>query len=141
MSNLVNTLTIIAGIVTSLSIIFGFFIKYFYEPWERRKAQAVEERQKERLEQEKRYHDKMIEVSKEQNQPILEFIEKMQEFMLHSNYDRKNLNSIAERNSKTLEEHDAILDNHTERLIVLESQRDGITQTVAYKEEYGKENE
>lgn len=139
--SLLEYLTLAAGIVSPLVLILGAGYQYLIKPWEKRKAKEVEKAQKERLAQDKEYQNKMLEITREQMSPILKVLEELKAITVESNYDRKNLNSIAKENKEAIKEHDERLDDHDMRLIVLETNYSGGHQTVTYKEKYGNRKE
>lgn len=139
--SLVEYLTLVAGIVSPLVLILGFGYQYFIKPWEKRKAKEVEKAQQERLRQDKEYQDKMLEIARKQIEPIHEILADIKEITVDSEYDRKHLNEVAKENTKRLEKAEDKLDDHAERLIVLEARSDSGSQEVIYKEKYGNMKE
>lgn len=135
--SLVEYLTLVAGIVSPLMLILGFGYQYFIKPWEKRKAKEAEKAQQERLAQDKEYQDKMLEIARRQIEPIHAVLEEIKEITLDSEYDRKHLNEVTKQNSKRIEKAEDKLDDHAERLIVLEARSDSGSQEVIYKEKYG----
>lgn len=135
--SLVEYLTLVAGIVSPLALILGFGYKYFIEPREKRKAKEAEKAQQERLAQEKNYQDKMLEIARQQIEPIHAVLEEIKEITVDSEYDRKHLNEIAKVNTKKLGKHEERLDDHAERIIILEAKSGAGEQEVFYKEKYG----
>ena len=118
-------------------LILGFGYQYFIKPWEKRKAKEIEKAQQERLRQDKEYQDKMLEIARKQIEPINEILADIKEITVDSEYDRKHLNEVAKENTKRLEKAEDKLDDHAERLIILEARSDSGSQEVIYKEKYG----
>ena len=135
--NILEYLTLVAGIVSPLMLILGFGYQYFIKPWEKRKAKEAEKAQQERLAQDKEYQDKMLEIARRQIEPIHAVLEEIKEITVDSEYDRKHLNEVTKQNSKRIEKAEGKLDNHAERLIVLEAKSCSGEQEVIYKEKYG----
>lgn len=135
--SIVEYLTLVAGIVSPLVLILGFGYQYFIKPWEKRKAKEIEKAQQERLRQDKEYQDKMLEIARKQIEPINEILADIKEITVDSEYDRKHLNEVAKENTKRLEKAEDKLDDHAERLIILEARSDSGSQEVIYKEKYG----
>ena len=135
--SLVEYLSLVAGIVSPLALILGFGYKYVIEPREKRKAKEAEKAQQERLAQEKNYQDKMLEIARQQIEPIQSVLEEIKEITVDSEYDRKHLNEIAKVNTKKLGKHEERLDDHAERIIILEAKSGSGEQEVFYKEKYG----
>lgn len=104
MASLIGSLTVVGG------ALMWIYHKLIGKPRERRKQREENERQEQQL--------KMI---KQENKPLIETIEELKNFLDESRRDREKLNRIAVENSETLDEHDKRLDNHNNRLIVLES--------------------
>ena len=78
----------------------------------------------------------MIELITEKNKPLNESIKALNDLLAESQLDRKKLNHIAETNTAMLKDHEERIDNHNERLIVLEV-KNGV-QKITYREEYDK---
>lgn len=137
---LIDNVGLIASLFLSLSTIsaglmwaYNFFIG---EPKERKRREA-----------EKEYQDKMLKITQEQTEPIYHLIDKIdasieansrlfETRINESEADRKNLNNIAETNSKLLEKHDKALDNHEGRLIRVETYLDIPEGRRIYRKEY-----
>lgn len=139
--SIVEYIKYVAGILAPLTVILAFGYKYLLEPWERRKAKELEVARKERLNQDKEYQNKMLEITREQMSPILKVLEELKAITVESNYDRKNLNEIAKENKQAIKDHDDRLDDHDMRLIVLETSRSNGHQTMTYTEHYGNRKE
>ena len=135
--SLTEYLQLIVAIVGPLTVILGFFYKYVIEPREKRKAKEEEQAQRERMAQEKEYQDKMLDIARQQIEPIHAVLEEIKEITVDSEYDRKHLNEIAKTNTKKLGKHEERLDDHAERIIILEAKSGAGEQEVFYKEKYG----
>lgn len=138
MANVINYLTIIAGIVGSLTVIFGFFYKYILQPWEKKKAREADLVQRERLQQEKEYQERMVEITKTQMDPIIKILDEFKESIFDSKTDRQKLNEVTKQNQESIRVHEERLDDHGDRILVLET-KSGITdghKQVTYKEHY-----
>lgn len=136
--SIVEYLTLVAGIVSPLVLILGFGYQYFIKPWEKRKAKEIEKAQQERLAQDKEYQDKMLQITRQQIEPIHEILADIKEITVDSEYDRRHLNQIARENTDKLCRHENRLDDHAERIIILEAKSEAGEQEVFYKEKYGK---
>ncbi|GAB7231388.1 hypothetical protein [Facklamia hominis] len=138
MTNVINYLTIIAGVVGSLTVIFGFFYKYILEPWEKKKIREADLIQRERMQQDKEYQDKMVEITKSQMVPVLKLLDEFKEAILNSKFDRQKLTEITEENQHSIQVHEERLDDHGDRILVLETKTgiNGGHKTVTYKEHY-----
>ena len=99
--------------------------KFISAPREKRRQGKADKRQRD-----------MIELITEKNKPLNESIQGLNELLAESQADRKKLNQIANVNTEMIKNHEERIDDHNERLIVLET-KNGI-QKVAYRE--GNEN-
>ena len=136
--SLTEYLQLIVAIVGPLTVILGFFYKYVIEPREKRKAKEEEQAQRERMAQEKEYQDKMLDIARQQIEPIQSVLEEIKEITIDSEYDRKHLNEVTKSNTKKLGKHEERLDDHAERIIILEAKSGAGEQEVFYKEKYGQ---
>lgn len=118
------TLGAIASMVGSLTIVGGALMWLYNiligRPRERR-----------REEEGNRRHKDMLELINKENKPLRQAIDKLNDLLEDSQKDRENLNRMAEANTKVLvghdelfKKHDKRLDDHHERIVVLEG-RDG----------------
>ena len=129
MSILIEHVGHVASFVTSLTIVGGALMwvynKFISAPREKRRQREADKRQRD-----------MVDLITEKNTPLNESIQSLNVLLAESQLDRKKLNHIAEANTEMIIDHEERIDNHNERLIVLET-KNGI-QKVAYRE--GSEN-
>ena len=126
---IVEHVGIIASFIGSLTVVGGALLwiynKFISAPREKKRRIAADKRQRD-----------MIELITESNEPLNESIQALNDLLAESQLDRKKLNHIAEANTEILKDHEERIDNHNERLIVLEV-KNGIPK-IAYREEYEK---
>ena len=119
----------LASFIGSLTVVGGalmwIYNKLISAPREKRRQEEAEKRQRD-----------MIELITEKNKPLNESIQGLNELLSESQADREQLNQIAVANTEMIKNHEDRIDNHNERLIVLET-KNGI-QKIAYRE--GNEN-
>ena len=131
MSVLIEHVGSIASFIGSLTVVGGalmwIYNKFISAPREKRRKKEADKRQRD-----------MVELITEKNEPLNESIKRLNDLLAESQLDRKKLNYIAEANTKMLEDHEERIDNHNERLIVLET-KNGV-RTITYKEGYKKED-
>lgn len=120
LASLIGSLTVVGG---ALMWMYNTFIS---APREERRKKDATKRQKD-----------MVELITEKNKPLNESIQSLNELLSESQLDRQKLNHIAEANTEMIKDHDKRIDDHNDRLIVLET-KNGI-QKVTYREEYEKE--
>ena len=120
----------LASFIGSLTVVGGalmwIYNKLISAPREKRRQEEAEKRQRD-----------MIELITEKNKPLNESIQGLNELLAESQADREKLNQIAVANTEMIKNHEDRIDNHNERLIVLET-KNGI-QKIAYRE--GSEEE
>lgn len=125
MIDLVNELGNIASLIGSLTVVgsalMWIYNKFISAPREKKRQKEADERQK-----------KMLELITEKNEPLNQAIENLNQLLAESQADRQQLNKIAESNTKTINNHEKRLDNHNDRLIVLET-KNGVRK-VTYRE-------
>ena len=113
MSALIEHMVSLASFIGSLTVVGGalmwIYNKFISAPREKRRRKEAEKRQRD-----------MINLITEKNKPLNESIHKLNELIAESQTDRKQLNHIAENNTKILKNHEERLDTHNDRLIVLE---------------------
>ena len=130
MSVIIERVGSLASFIGSLTVVGGALMwvynKFISAPREKRRRREAEERQRD-----------MIELITEKNKPLNESIQGLNELLAESQADRKKLNQIANVNTEMIKNHEDRIDNHNERLIVLET-KNGI-QKIAYRE--GSEEE
>ena len=121
----------LASLIGSLTVVGGalmwIYNKFISAPREKRRKNEADKRQRD-----------MIDLITDKNKPLNDAIQSLNELLSESQLDRKKLNHIAETNTEIIEKHEERLDNHNERLIVLEV-KNGV-QKIAYREEYEKED-
>ena len=129
MSALIEHIGSLASFIGSLTVVGGalmwMYNKFISAPREKRRKREADKRQRD-----------MIELITEKNKPLNESIQGLNELLAESQADRKKLNQIANVNTEMIKNHEERIDDHNERLIVLET-KNGI-QKVAYRE--GNEN-
>jgi hypothetical protein len=120
----------LASFIGSLTVVGGalmwIYNKFISAPREKRRQREADKRQRDR-----------IELITEKNKPLNESIQGLNELLAESQSDREKLNQIAKVNTDMIKNHEDRIDNHNERLIVLET-KNGI-QKIAYRE--GSEEE
>lgn len=130
MSDIIEHVGSLASFIGSLTVVGGalmwMYNKFISAPREKRRQGESDKRQRD-----------MIELITEKNKPLNESIQSLNELLAESQLDRKKLNKIAETNTTMIERHEGRLDNHNERLIVLET-KNGVRR-ITYRE--GSEEE
>ena len=126
-------LAIVAGAITSITIIGAFLVKVvdkiIIKPMDKRKGDRAKEVELDR----QQFEEKLLESVESNQKPLSESIDKLNELLAESQRDRVTLHKIADVNVKAIGKHEERLDLHNDRLIVLEV-KNGV-RTVAYKEE------
>ena len=129
MSDIIEHVGSLASFIGSLTVVGGalmwMYNKFISAPREKRRQTEADKRQRD-----------MIELITEKNKPLNESIQGLNELLAESQSDREKLNQIAVANTEMIKNHEDRIDNHNERLIVLET-KNGI-QKIAYRE--GNEN-
>ena len=129
MSDIIEHVGSLASFIGSLTVVGGALMwvynKFISAPREKRRQTEAGKRQRD-----------MIELITEKNKPLNESIQGLNELLAESQSDREKLNQIAVANTEMIKNHEDRIDNHNERLIVLET-KNGI-QKIAYRE--GNEN-
>src|SRR5574344_764324 len=114
-------LAVVAGTITSITIIGTFLVKgvdkIIVKPMDKRKAERAKEAEIDR----QKFEEKLLERVEVNQQPLKESIDRLNDLLEESQRDRKILHQIADVNSREIEEHEYRLDNHNDRLIVLEA--------------------
>ena len=130
MSVIIERVGSLASFIGSLTVVGGalmwIYNKFISAPREKRRQEEAKKRQRD-----------MIELITEKNKPLNESIQGLNELLAESQTDREKLNQIANVNTEMIKNHEDRIDNHNERLIVLET-KNGI-QKIAYRE--GNEEE
>ena len=114
MEQLVNQIGNLASFIGSLTVVGGGLL-WIYNSWigkprENRRKKEADERQR-----------KMVELISKKNEPLNQSIQELNKVLAESQKDREKLNEIAKQNTQIIGEHDERLDNHNDRLIVLET--------------------
>ena len=126
-------LAVVAGTITSVTIIGAFLVKVvdkiIIKPMDKRKA----ERAKVVAEDRQKFEQTLLKHVEANQQPLTDSIDKLNGLLEESQRDRIDLHKIADVNVQAIGEHEERLDNHNDRLIVLEV-KNGV-RTVTYKEE------
>lgn len=120
MSQITLTLGEIAALIGSLTVIGGALMWLY-------KKVIADPREKRRLKNEDERYKKMLEVATSQDEPLSHAIEQLTEWLDESKDDRKSIHKLLEQqsvlirqNSDMLSAQDSRLDNHNERILVLE---------------------
>ena len=114
-----------ASFIGSLTVVGGALL-WIYN------SAIAKPREKRRKEEEDRRQGKMIALITQKNEPLNDSIQELNRLLYESQKDRKKLNEIAKANTEILGEHEEVLDNHNERLIVLET-KNGVKR-ITYRE-------
>ena len=114
MDVIINGIGDMASFIGSLTVV-GSALLWLYNQF----ISKPREKRRERIEKE--YQEKMLETIKSENEPLIKTINKLSAILDESTKDTENLNRVANVNSEKLDEHEKRLDNHNNRLIVLES--------------------
>lgn len=110
----------LASLVGSLTVV-GSALIWIYNKF------IASPREKKRLKEEDKRQDMLLELITRENQPMSIAIKQLTELLEESKQDRIRLSNIAKDNTKLLHEHDDTLEEHNNRLIVLET-KNGISQ-------------
>lgn len=109
-------LGLIASLIGSLTVVGGGLIWTYNtliaKPRDRWRAREDERRQAQ-----------MIQYITQENKPLIESIEQLKQWLDDSKDDRKRLNAIAKQNTSSMNAHKKILDDHDDRLIILETKQ------------------
>ena len=105
----------IASLIGSLTIV-GSALIWLYNKL------IAKPRERIRLREEEHRHQRMVKEINNFTKPLSYSIDNLNELLQESQLDRKNINAKINHNSDTLQEHNKILHNHDDRLIVLETQ-------------------
>ena len=114
MEQLVNQIGNLASFIGSLTVVGGGLL-WIYNSWigkprENRRKKEADERQR-----------KMVELISKKNEPLNQSIQELNKVLAESQKDREKLNEMVKQNTQIIGEHDERLDNHNDRLIVLET--------------------
>lgn len=132
-------LTMLAGIISSLTIVGGALITIWklviVNPREKRRTEKEEQQQKDREE----FERQLIDTVRQDYAPLSESIDRLNALLEESKRDRMTLHKITDVNVQQIGEHEELLGSHNERLIVLEV-KTGV-KNLRYKEVYKGEEE
>ena len=114
MNVLAEHLGFIASLIGSLTVV-GSALIWIYNKF------ISHPREKKRLREEEKRQDMLLELITRENRPMNTAIQQLTKLLDDSKQDRIKLNDLAGRNTKMLLEHDDTLEEHNNRLIVLET--------------------
>ena len=114
MNVLAEHLGFIASLIGSLTVV-GSALIWVYNKF------ISHPREKKRLREEEKRQDMLLELITRENRPMNTAIQQLTKLLDESSQDRIKLNDLASRNTKMLLEHDDTLEEHNNRLIVLET--------------------
>lgn len=125
MHNVQSFLILVASILSSLGVAITFVYKYILQPLSNRlmkqRAKEMDLAHRERMQQEKEYQDKIVEITKNQMTPFIKAFEELQECTRNSGHDLEKLTEIAQTNVGKIDEHEKRLDDHNVRIRDLET--------------------
>ena len=114
MNVLAEHLGFIASLIGSLTVV-GSALIWIYNKF------ISHPREKKRLREEDKRQDMLLELITRENRPMNTAIKQLTKLLDESSQDRMKLNDLTSRNTKMLLEHDDTLEEHNNRLIVLET--------------------
>ena len=114
MNVLAEHLGFIASLIGSLTVV-GSALIWIYNKF------ISHPREKKRLREEEKRQDMLLELITRENRPMNTAIQQLTKLLDDSKQDRIKLNDLTGRNTKMLLEHDDTLEEHNNRLIVLET--------------------
>ena len=114
MNVLAEHLGFIASMIGSLTVV-GSALIWVYNKF------ISHPREQKRLREEEKRQDMLLELITRENRPMNTAINQMTKLLDESRQDRIKLNDLTGRNTKLLHEHDETLEDHNNRLIVLET--------------------
>lgn len=114
MNVLAEHLGFIASLIGSLTVV-GSALIWIYNKF------ISHPREKKRLREEEKRQDMLLELITRENRPMNTAIQQLTKLLDESTQDRIKLNDLTGRNTKMLLEHDDTLEEHNNRLIVLET--------------------
>jgi len=124
MDLIINKIGNLASLIGSLTVV-GSALLWIYNRFIGKPRELKRERN------EQRKHQQTMDMIIKENKPLNESIKQLNKWLSESQADRKQLNKIAEKNIQQLDNHEKRLDNHNDRLIILET-KNGI-QTFKYE--------
>lgn len=137
--NMASLASLIGSLTVVGSALMWVYNRFISSPREKRREEKREKERIEKEKQEKDYHERMIAIAKEQDRPMSDALERvnhtldnLNNLLEESQKDRKNLHSIAEVNTESIEGHGKKLADHESRIIVMET----INNKVNYSEHY-----
>ena len=114
MNVLAEHLGFIASLIGSLTVV-GSALIWIYNKF------ISHPREKKRLREEEKRQDMLLQLITRENRPMNTAINQLTKLLDESVQDRMKLNDLTGRNTKMLLEHDDTLEEHNNRLIVLET--------------------
>ena len=114
MNVIAEHLGFIASLIGSLTVV-GSALIWVYNKF------ISHPREKKRLREEEKRQDMLLELITRENRPMNTAIQQLTKLLDESSQDRMKLNDLTGRNTKMLLEHDDTLEEHNNRLIVLET--------------------
>ena len=114
MNVIAEHLGFIASLIGSLTVV-GSALIWVYNKF------ISHPREKKRLREEEKRQDMLLELITRENRPMNTAIQQLTKLLDESSQDRIKLNDLTGRNTKMLLEHDDTLEEHNNRLIVLET--------------------
>jgi len=114
MTTLVNEIGNLASFIGSLTVV-GSTLLWIYNKF------IGKPREKRREEEEEKKHKYTMKMIRKENEPLNESIQQLNEWLAESQADRKQLNKVTDEHTNTIDHHEKQLDNHNNRLIVLET--------------------
>jgi len=114
MTTLVNEMGDLASFIGSLTVV-GSALLWIYNKF------IGKPREKRRKEEEDKKHKYTMKMIRKENEPLNESIQQLNEWLAESQADRKQLNKVTDEHTNTIYHHEKQLDNHNNRLIVLET--------------------
>ena len=104
----------IASLIGSLTVV-GSALIWIYNKLISKPRERI------RLREEEHRHQRMVKEINNFTKPLSHSIDNLNDLLQESQLDRENINAKINNNSDTLKEHNKILHNHDDRLIVLET--------------------
>ena len=114
MNALAEHLGFIASLIGSLTVV-GSALIWIYNKF------ISHPREKKRLIEEEKRQDMLLELITRENRPMNTAIQQLTKLLDESTQDRIKLNDLAGRNTKIIMEHEDKIEDHNNRLIVLET--------------------
>ena len=114
MNVLAEHLGFIASMIGSLTVV-GSALIWVYNKF------ISHPREQKRLREEDKRQDMLLELITRENRPMNTAIQQLTKLLDDSKQDRIKLNELADRNTKIIMEHEDTLEDHNNRLIVLET--------------------